>query len=104
MEITVSLVFIFIGALAVTRWYVEYELPTLVHGLQCDGNESAVLNCSTSLTSDGSCSTSSDASVICPGTYAFYYNYIVDREIFTLKIIRVKKFSWCYVFTVSFDL
>ena len=62
-----SLVFIFIGALAVTRWYVEYELPSLVRGLQCDGNESAVLNCNTSLTGDSSCSASSDASVICPG-------------------------------------
>ena len=73
VEPTISLVFIFIGALAVTGWYVEYELPSLVRGLQCDGNERAVLNCSTSLTSGGSCSASSDASVICPGMYAFYY-------------------------------
>lgn len=68
MEPTLSLVFIFTGALAVTRWYVEYELPSLVLGLQCDGSESAVLNCSTSLTGGRSCSASSDASVICPGT------------------------------------
>ena len=66
----VSLVPISIGALAVTRWYFEYELPSLVRGLQCDGNESTVLNCS--MTNDGSCPASSDASVICPGKYAFH--------------------------------
>ena len=61
---------ILIGALATTNWYVEYELLTLVRGLQCSGNESAVLDCSTSLTSNSSCSASSDASVICPGIHA----------------------------------
>ena len=63
---------ILIGALATTNWYVEYELLTLVRGLQCDGNESTLLDCSRSLTSDGSCSASSDASAICPGTYVFH--------------------------------
>ena len=70
-----TLVLILIGALAITNWYIEYELPTLVRGLQCNGSESTVLSCS--MNNDGSCRTSSDASVICPGTYTFNYTGIL---------------------------
>ena len=70
------LVLILIGALAIINWYIEDELPTLVRGLQCSGSESSVLNCS--MNNDGSCPTSSDASVICPGTYVFNYTYFTD--------------------------
>ena len=34
------------GALAVKQIYTNYELPTSVYGLHCDGNESFIFNCS----------------------------------------------------------
>ena len=73
------LVLILTGALAIFNWYVEYELPTWVHGLQCDGSESTLLKCS--ITTGGSCPVSSDASVICPGKYSILLVFVVKNVI-----------------------
>ena len=82
-----TLVLILIGALAVINWYIEIELPTLVRGLQCNGEESNVLNCS--MSNDDSCRTSSDASVICPGIGMHFITHSVQFGFTTTIVISV---------------
>ena len=62
----------YVGAMAMKHLYTNYEWPTLVYGLHCDGNESSIWECSSNSSGIGSICHKGyhyDASVYCMGMF-----------------------------------
>ncbi len=57
-----------IGALAVSNtWFSDRTKPTFFNGLDCQGHENNIINCTTDQSALDCVSPTADANVVCPG-------------------------------------